>query len=67
MSRINDKLGIRPAGKRSIMKLPKDRAVSVRLTAAVCPSCDRRGANESRLMPGAYWCSYCNHTWRPEP
>lgn len=63
MSSINQKLGIRPGGKRSMMKLPRDRAAAVALTSAVCPSCGRRGARESRLVDNAYWCPSCNHTW----
>lgn len=66
MSSINGKLGLRPAGKRSMMKLPTDRETRSRLTAAVCPSCGRRGANLSRLQPGAFVCTWCSHTWTPE-
>lgn len=67
MSKINDKMGLRPAGKRSMMKLPDDRATRTRLTAAQCPECRQRGANLSRVQPGAFVCSWCSHRWIPEP
>lgn len=65
MSHINDKLGLKAAGKRSMMKLPVDREVRNRLTAAVCPSCGARGANLSHVTPGNFVCSWCQHAWTP--
>lgn len=66
MTHINEKMGLKPAGKRSMMKLPDDRAMRSRLTAAKCPACSQRGANLSRLQPGAFTCTWCSHTWIPE-
>ena len=66
MSHINQKLGLRAAGKRPMMKnLPEDRALRNRVTSAKCPSCDRTGAHLSRLRGQEGWlvCSWCNHTW----
>jgi hypothetical protein len=62
-NKINEKLGLKPSGKRSMMKLPVDREMRNRLTAAVCPSCGRRGANQSRVVEGGAWCTWCSHTW----
>jgi hypothetical protein len=65
MSHINDKLGLRPAGQRAMMKsLPKIRSEAVKVTAAICPSCQRTGARPSRTKgPGWLYCSWCNHIW----
>lgn len=64
MSKINDKLGIRPAGQRPMMKhLPKNRADRAKVTAAVCPDCGRTGAHVSHLKPGYVVCSWCGATW----
>jgi hypothetical protein len=63
MSRINEKMGFKPAGKRSMMKLPSDRELRARVTSARCPSCDRTGARVSRTQPGHLWCSWCSTTW----
>ena len=63
MSHINDKMGFKPAGKRSMMKLPTDRALRNRVTSAKCPQCDRTGARLSRLLKGWLVCGWCNHTW----
>jgi len=61
MSRINDKLGLKPAGKRNMMKLPKDRASAIRITSATCPACGRTGgAKASATKPGALYCTWCN-------
>jgi hypothetical protein len=65
MSRINEKLGIRPAGQRAMMRLPDDRAVRSRLTSAVCPACRQRGARLSAVVAGDFWCSWCGHRWTP--
>jgi hypothetical protein len=68
VSRINDHLGLRPAGQRSMMKLPKDRALRTALTSAVCPKCHQRGARISRTQVNHFWCSQpgCGHTWPME-
>lgn len=66
MSKINEKLGLKRPGKRSMMKLPDDRVTRAQLTAALCPACHYRGANLSRLQPGAFNCTWCSHTWFPE-
>lgn len=65
MSTINGKLGLKPAGKRSMMKLPEDRALRNRVTAAVCPKCGLRRANLSKVKgrEGSLWCTSCGHTW----
>lgn len=63
MSRINEKMGLKPAGKRAFMKLPKNRATAARITSAACPACGQRGARQS--VKGADWlfCSWCSHSW----
>ena len=63
MTSINDKLGLRPAGKRSMMKLPKNLATRVRITAAVCPNCERRVARPKPRQPGLVFCCFCYTTW----
>lgn len=64
MSSINGKLGLKPAGKRSMMKLPTDRALRNKITSAVCPACQRTGARPSRTKgPGWVFCANCNHIW----
>lgn len=65
MSTINGKLGLKPAGQRSMMKLPSDRALRNRVTAAVCPQCGQRRANLSKVKgrEGSLWCMGCAHTW----
>lgn len=64
MSTINGKLGLKPAGQRSMMKLPTDRTERNRITSAICPECHRTGARPSK-MKGAGWayCPLCNHIW----
>jgi hypothetical protein len=70
MTSINSKLGLKAAGQRSMMKLPDDRALRSKLTAAVCPApaCGQRGARLSRLkgQEGWFTCSWCNHAWNPD-
>lgn len=66
MSHINDKLGLKPAGKRSMMKLPTDRALRTRLTSAQCPQCGQRGARLSKVRAGWFACSWCPHSWWPD-
>ena len=67
MSRINEKLGLKPAGQRAMMKLPKDRDLRNRLTAAKCPQCGERGARISRNELNGVWCSWCHYHWVLEP
>jgi hypothetical protein len=64
VSSINHKLGLKPAGKRSMMKLPKDAAARNALTAAQCPACQARGVRES-VIHGVRTrvCSWCGHSW----
>jgi len=67
MSRINEKLGLKPAGKRRMMNLPKDRAQAADLTAAQCPKCGQRGAIECLVHDRRRrFCTWCNHGWEPE-
>jgi hypothetical protein len=61
MTSINEKMGLPRAGKRRMMNLPKNRADAVKVTAAICPSCQRTGARPSRTKgPGWLYCSWCN-------
>jgi len=65
--KINEKLGLRPAGKRSMMKLPERRADAAWLTSQSCPNCGRRGqAGFSQVLAGGLRCLWCEHRWRPE-
>lgn len=67
MTSINDKLGLKRAGTRSMMKLPTDRTERNRITSAICPRCHAAGgARPSRTQPGALYCTWCNHIWAPE-
>ena len=66
MTSINSKLGLKPAGRRSMMKLPTDRVKAARLTAEKCPSCGNHGASLSRLRAGWFRCTWCQHAWNPE-
>jgi len=66
MTSINSKLGLKPAGKRSMMHLPKDRAAAAAITCAKCPVCGRTGARQSKTQPGKLYCTVCNHIWKPE-
>lgn len=64
MSRINEKLGLKPAGKRSMMKLPASRAEAAVLTAIQCPSCARRGVRAMTVRGvRQYLCQWCSHLW----
>ncbi len=64
MSRINEKLGLRPAGKRSMMQLPKNRAEAAALTAAQCPRCQQRGVREATIHGQVTrFCSWCGASW----
>ena len=67
MSRINEKLGLKPAGKRAMMNLPENRAKAAVITSAQCPACEARGQTRaSQLSPGYLWCPICNHHWKPK-
>ena len=60
----NQKLGLRPAGQRAMMKLPQDRAARNRITAAACPECGHHGAIPSKTKGGAWvMCTWCAHVW----
>jgi ribosomal protein L37AE/L43A len=63
MSKINEKLGLRTAGRRPMMKLPADRELRNKLTAARCPNCTRTGAILMQSKPGWFMCSWCAWTW----
>ena len=68
MTNINDKLGLKRAGQRSMMKLPTDRTERNRITSARCPSCQRTGARPSKTKPGALYFPCCNEVVeRPAP
>lgn len=66
MVTINEKLGLKRAGKRSMMNLPKNRAEAAALTSAQCPECQQRHARRSQTRPGSLWCGWCSHIWTPE-
>jgi len=67
VSHINEKLGIRPAGTRAMMKLPKDRAIRNAVTSAQCPACQRWGARLSAVRGHDLdvWCTTpkCGQRW----
>jgi hypothetical protein len=64
MTTINSKMGMKPAGKRSMMKLPTDRELRNRITSAICPECQRTGQRPSKTRgPGWLYCPGCNHIW----
>jgi hypothetical protein len=65
MTTINDKMGLRRAGKRSMMSnLPKTRAAAAMITAAQCPACQVRGkAKPSATQPGQLYCTWCHHVF----
>jgi uncharacterized Zn finger protein (UPF0148 family) len=65
MTTINSKMGLKPAGQRSMMKLPRDRAAAAAITSAKCPVCGRTGARPSKTQPGKLYCTVCNHIWAP--
>lgn len=69
MSHINEKLGLKPAGKRSMMKLPTDPAARNALTAARCPACEQTGVREAVIhKKRRRMCSWCGESWdAPEP
>lgn len=65
MTSINDKLGIKRAGKRAFMKnLPTTRADAAKVTSAICPACGRTGASPSRTKgQGWLFCTWCSTTF----
>lgn len=63
MTSINEKMGMKRAGKRAMMKLPTDLALRARVTSAICPLCGRTGARLSKTQPGSLYSSWCNHRW----
>lgn len=69
MTSINQKLGLKPAGKRNMMKLPKDRAEAVKVTSAKCPACQMVGRAKVSATKGQGWlyCTWCNEVWQVEP
>ena len=67
MTSINEKMGLRRAGKRAMMKLPKRRADAVALTSATCPLCGQYGVREFVLHgQQRRACSWCAHTWEAD-
>lgn len=64
MTTINEKMGLKRAGKRWMMNLPDTLEERARLTSARCPKCDRTGALQSKARPGWLWCSWCAHRWQ---
>jgi ribosomal protein L37AE/L43A len=68
MTSINEKLGLKRAGTRAFMHLPKKRSEAVKITSAKCPACGRTGARPSRTKgPGWLYCSWCNTVWAAVP
>jgi len=68
VSTINEKLGLRRAGKRSMMKgLPVNKAEAAKITSAKCPKCGDRRANLSKVKgrEGWLWCTVCGTSWNP--
>ena len=64
MSSINEKLGLPRAGKRPMMKLPKDRDARNDLTRATCPKCGRGGVLEFvSFRERRRLCKWCSETW----
>jgi len=64
MTSINEKLGLKPAGKRSMMKgLPPNKLDAAKITAARCPKCNHTGARLSKTQPGRLYCFTCNHVF----
>jgi len=56
MTGINEKLGLRRAGKRAFMaNLPSNRSDAVKVTAATCPHCGERGKASPSKTKGPGW------------
>lgn len=66
MTSINSKMGLKPAGKRNMMKLPTNRAEAAKITSAKCPCCGRTGARASKTQPGKLYCTVYNTIYAPE-
>jgi len=64
MSGFNERHGLKRAGKRPMMRLPKDKARRLALTAATCPTCKAGGVIENKVH-GKYrrMCSRCGESW----
>jgi uncharacterized Zn finger protein (UPF0148 family) len=60
MTSINRQMGLKAAGKRAMMNLPRNRAEAAKITSAVCPECGRTGARLSKTQPGKLYCTVCN-------
>ncbi len=68
MTTINEKLGIRRAGKRTFMaNLPAHRSDAVKITAAQCPHCQTRGKAKASATKGPGWlfCTWCGESFEP--
>jgi hypothetical protein len=65
MTSINKQMGLKAAGKRSMMKLPTARAIRSAITSAQCPACQRYGARLKSVDAEtiAIWCFWCGHDW----
>jgi hypothetical protein len=66
MASINEKMGLKRAGKRAFMAdLPKNLTARAKITSAECPGCHHRG--KARIHPskgdGWLWCTWCSTTW----
>jgi hypothetical protein len=61
VSRINEKLGLRTAGKRRMMNLPSDRRERLDLLRARCPDCGHAWHVQHEihgvLLRMCAWCS----------
>jgi len=68
MTTINEKLGLKRAGKRAMMKLPPNRAAAARVTSAECPGCHRRGQAKASATRGPGWlfCRWCGEQFQVE-
>lgn len=57
MSRINEKMGMRPAGERARLRS---------LSGIRCPACDGRYVVSNVIHDRLTWtCGTCAHSWRP--
>jgi len=64
MTTINEKMGLRRAGKRRMMKLPRNLEARNNLTSAQCPKCGRRGLSEYTTRGvQTRSCTWCHHQW----
>jgi hypothetical protein len=67
-NKINERLGLKPSGKRAMMNLPTDRSEASDLTSAKCPVCGLRGAIENVIHGQRLrMCTWCSESWTPEP